>query len=141
MTVQHKHQVPPEDWVAVTERVTAHAEDSPTTLWVNPALVALLHDEPQIVTLQAGEILFNEGEASASMYVVRSGTLSIRGASVVYEDIGAGGIVGEMGIIDSHMPRSATVLALTRCELTHASDAERPAPHNVHGCAGFTFVE
>src|SRR5262249_50204445 len=88
-----------------------------TTLWVNPALVALLHDEPHIVTLQAGEILFNEGDASASMYVVKRGTLRIRSTSVVYEDIGAGGVARENGVVDSHMPRSATVYALTQCEL------------------------
>lgn len=117
MTVRHKHQVPPKDRAVVPDRAIAHAEHATVTLWVNPALVNLLDDEPHIVTLQAGETLFNEGDASASMFVVRRGTLRIGSGSVVYEDIGAGGIVGEMGVIDRHMPRSATVFALTRCEL------------------------
>ena len=119
MTVPHKHQVPPEDRPAVAKR--AASEEAKVTLWLNPAVVALLGDEPHIVTLQAGETLFNEGDASASMFVVRRGTLRIGSGSIVYEDIGAGGIVGEMGVIDSHMPRSATVHALTRCELIELS--------------------
>ena len=52
------------------------------------------------------------------MYIVRSGTLRIRSGSVVYEDAIAGGIVGEMAIVeDSGVPRSAMVYALTPCEL------------------------
>ena len=47
------------------------------------------------------------------MYMVRSGTLRIRSSSVVYEDLGAGGIVGEMGIVETNMPRSAMAYALT----------------------------
>ena len=121
MTVPHKHEVPPRDRPAVADRATV--EEAKVTLWVNPAVVALLDDEPHIITLQASEILFNEGDASASMFVVRRGALRIGSGSgtIVYEDIGAGGIVGEMGVIDSHMPRSATVRALTRCELIELS--------------------
>ncbi len=117
----HKHQVPPEDRAVVSDRATAHAGGTAAPLWVNPALVNLLDDEPHIVTLRAGETLFNEGDASASMFVVRRGTLRIGSGNVVYEDVGAGGIVGEMGVIDGHMPRSATVYALTRCELIELS--------------------
>jgi hypothetical protein len=117
MTAPRKHQVPEEDRAAVANETTALAEGAEVTLWVNPALVALLEDEPHIVRLRAGEILFNEGDASVSMYVVRWGTLRIRSMNVIYEDIGAGGIVGEMGIVENHMQRSATVYALTRCEL------------------------
>lgn len=124
MTIAHKHQVPPEDRPAVADRATV--EEAKVTLWVNPAVVALLDDEPHIVTLQAGKILFNEGDDSTSMFVVKRGALRIEsgGCDVVYEDIGAGGIVGEMGVIDSNMPRSATVHALTRCELIELSQQQ-----------------
>jgi CRP-like cAMP-binding protein len=117
MTVPHKHQVPEEDRAVVADETTAPAGGAEITLFVNPALVVLLADETQVVTLRAGEILFNEGDASASMYVVKRGTLRIRSADAIYEDIGAGGIVGEMGVVENHMPRSATVHALTPCEL------------------------
>jgi CRP-like cAMP-binding protein len=52
------------------------------------------------------------------MYIVRNGTLRIRSGSIVYEDAIAGGIVGEMGLVeDSGMPRTAMVYALTVSEL------------------------
>lgn len=80
-------------------------------------LVAMFRDEPHVVRLEPGEVLFKNGDPSASMYVVRSGTLTIRSGRVVYENVGAGGIVGEMGIVEVHMPRSAMVYARTQAEL------------------------
>ena len=59
-----------------------------------------------------------------SMYLVRSGTLTIRSGSVVYEDVGPGGMVGEMGIVEPNMPRSAMVYARTPAELV-AVDQQR----------------
>ena len=79
----------------------------------DPDITALLDDTVNVVTLQPGEILFKEGDESTSMYIVRRGALSIRSGSVVYEDVGPGGIVGEMGIVERLMPRSAMVYALT----------------------------
>jgi CRP/FNR family transcriptional regulator, cyclic AMP receptor protein len=87
-------------------------------------LVAMFRDEPGTVHLEAGEVLFTNGDPSACMYVVRSGTLTIRSGRVVYEDVGPGGIVGEMGIVEAQTPRSAMVYARTRAELV-AIDEER----------------
>jgi CRP-like cAMP-binding protein len=87
-------------------------------------LAGLFDDDEtaDIVTLQPGQVLFKEGDESASMYVVRRGALSIRSGSVVYEDVGPGGIVGEMGIVERMAPRSAMVYALTECELIEISE-------------------
>ncbi len=87
-----------------------------------PDLLELFRDEPHIVVLQPGEILFKEGDPSASMYVVKTGTLIIRSGSVVYENVGPGGIVGEMGIVETYMPRSAMVYALTLSELVEVRE-------------------
>jgi CRP/FNR family transcriptional regulator, cyclic AMP receptor protein len=76
-------------------------------------LVAMLSDEPRTVRLEAGQVLFKNDDPAGSMFVVRSGTLRIRSGSVIYEDVGPGGMVGEMGIVESNMPRSAMVYALT----------------------------
>jgi CRP/FNR family transcriptional regulator, cyclic AMP receptor protein len=89
-----------------------------------PSLLDLLHAERNTVALQAGQILFKEGDPSASMFVVRSGALQIRSGSIIYENVGLGGLVGEMGIVEQHMPRSATVYALTASELVEI-DQER----------------
>src|SRR5207248_2129139 len=80
-------------------------------------LLALFGGEAAGVRLEAGEVLFANGDASTDMYVVLNGTLTIRNGPVVYEEVGAGGIVGEMGIVEAHRPRSAMVYATTRAEL------------------------
>ena len=90
----------------------------------DPDLLEVFRDEPRIVELQPGEILFKEGDPGTSMYVVRDGVLRIRSGSVVYEDVVRGGVVGEMGLVEKLMPRSATVYALTASELVEI-DEER----------------
>jgi CRP/FNR family cyclic AMP-dependent transcriptional regulator len=69
------------------------------------------------VWLDAGEFLFREGDEAQHLYVVKNGTLRVVSGSTVFETVRAGGIVGEMAIIDEHMPRSANVIAGTRSEL------------------------
>ena len=85
-------------------------------------LLEVFRDEPCVIALQPGEILFKEGDPSASMYVVRDGVLRIRSGSVVYEDVVRGGVVGEMGLVEKLMPRSATVYALTASELVEVDE-------------------
>jgi CRP/FNR family transcriptional regulator, cyclic AMP receptor protein len=85
-------------------------------------LIAVVSGETTVVRLRSGEVLFKNGDPSASMYVVRSGRLSIRSGSVVYEDVGPGGIVGEMGIVEALQPRSAMVYALTDAELVEIDE-------------------
>ena len=57
------------------------------------------------------------------MYIVKTGTLQIRSGGVIYEDVGTGGIIGEMGVIETQELRSATVYALTDSELVEINDA------------------
>lgn len=109
------------------------AEGVAVERWGNPEVLDLVRDYPSI-TLKAGEILFKEGDAADGMYIVKSGALRIRSGSVVYEDAVAGGIVGEMAIIEEDMPRSAMVYALECSELVKISEkrffsmiAETPA--------------
>jgi CRP/FNR family transcriptional regulator, cyclic AMP receptor protein len=69
------------------------------------------------VTLQPGEVLFREGDEAHAMYIVKHGTMRILSGSSIFETVHDGGIVGEMAIVEDHVPRSATVIAGTRCEL------------------------
>jgi CRP/FNR family transcriptional regulator, cyclic AMP receptor protein len=80
-------------------------------------LVVMFRNEPRTVRIETGQVLFKNGDRGASMYIVMSGTLTIRSGSIVYEDVGPGGMVGEMGIVETNMPRSAMVYALTPAEL------------------------
>jgi len=90
----------------------------------DPDLLEVFREEPQMIALQPGEILFKEGDPGTSMFIVRDGVLRIRSGSVVYEDVVRGGVVGEMGLVEKLMPRSATVYALTASELVEI-DEER----------------
>ncbi len=71
--------------------------------------------------LQSGELLFKEGDASTSVYIVKNGTLkaysdSMSGGRVLLGEIGAGEFVGEMSHFN-HEPRSATIEAITDVDL------------------------
>jgi hypothetical protein len=88
----------------------------------DPDLLEVFRDQPRIIALQPGEILFKEGDPGTSMYVVRDGVLRIRSGSVVYEDVVRGGVVGEMGLVEKLVPRSATVYALTASELVEIDE-------------------
>src|SRR5712675_546831 len=71
--------------------------------------------EPTLV--RPGEFLFREEDEGRALYIVRKGSLRIMSGSVVYETITAGGVVGEMALIDDGAPRSASVLAVNHAEL------------------------
>jgi CRP/FNR family transcriptional regulator, cyclic AMP receptor protein len=73
--------------------------------------------DARTITLKAGEILFREGDDASAMYIVKQGTLRVLSGSTVLETVHNGGLVGEMAIIEEDMPRSATVIAGTYCEL------------------------
>lgn len=70
--------------------------------------------------IDAGETLIREGQDSAEMYFLIEGQMAVfkvRGnAEVRIGDIFQGEIVGEMSFLDKQ-PRSATVKAVTDCEL------------------------
>ena len=72
------------------------------------------------VKLAPNEILVKEGENSHSMFWVQSGQLVVtkkRGAEeITLGHIYSGELVGELSFLDSE-PRSATVKAVTECEL------------------------
>lgn len=71
--------------------------------------------------LQAGDVLFHQGDDAAAMYILQSGEVQVRAASPMGEDIvlavlGSGTVVGELALIDGG-PRSATVDALSDCDV------------------------
>ncbi len=80
-------------------------------------------DGGQRLTCVTGEVIFSIGEPGDKMYVVDSGTVAMRAVGELLEVVEAGGIFGEMALVDDE-PRSATAVAVTDCELV-AIDAER----------------
>ncbi len=60
--------------------------------------------------LEAGEKVFLENETGTVMYMVRSGRIDVLTYGTVLENVRAGGIFGEMALIDD-APRSAAAIA------------------------------
>ena len=83
--------------------------------------------------LKPGEVLFLEGDAPTTAFLIESGTLRITaqrdGAPMLLGELGAGALVGEMAVLDDSR-RSASATALSDCVLTpidRAQFAERLA--------------
>lgn len=68
-------------------------------------------------SLKAGEILFREGDEADALYIVSRGTLTVMSGSAVLEVVQGGGVIGEMALVDTDAPRSASVIAASHAEL------------------------
>ena len=69
-----------------------------------------------IARFAAGSEIIGLGTPANNMYLVKTGTAEIRVAGLPVEEVGPGGIFGEMGLIDRE-PRSAAVVATEDCEV------------------------
>jgi CRP-like cAMP-binding protein len=67
-------------------------------------------------TFKPGETIFSEGDRGDQMYVIRKGEVEIERDGKIVETLSAGGIFGEMALID-RSPRAASARAKTACEL------------------------
>lgn len=83
----------------------------------------LFSNNPEIVAIEPGKPLFSEGEEGHQMFVLTVGSAEIIVKNRVLETIYPGNVVGEMGLV-SPGPRSATVVAKSRCEFV-AIDEKR----------------
>lgn len=81
----------------------------------------LFAHNPSLVSVPAGEALFNEGDEGHLMYVLATGSAEVRVGRRVVETLAHGSIVGEMGLVMPG-PRSATVCALTDCEFVEVDE-------------------
>src|SRR5438093_10573852 len=111
--------------VADSGQPKRRASDMPGTRIIhrsgNSDFAELVIDDPHIF-LESGQVLFAEGDAPACMYVVRTGALQIRSGSVIYEDVGPGGIVGAMGLVVKPQRRTAPVNALAGSETAQSHE-------------------
>src|SRR3990172_2954078 len=67
-------------------------------------------------SFQSGEVIFMEGDNGDKMYVIRWGEVEIERNGKIVENFSAGGIFGEMALMDGP-PRAATARAKTACEV------------------------
>ena len=70
---------------------------------------------------RSGKRIFGEGESGDSMFVVKEGVVELTVRGKIIAQVGKGGILGEMALIDNK-PRSASAQAKTDCELVPVNE-------------------
>ena len=87
------------------------------------AALAELRKYAEQVDLPAGSYLFQAGEPSDALYVVRNGRLQVLQNDILLRELGRGDVVGELGfLIDA--PRSASIRAVRDTTLVRLTKAE-----------------
>ncbi|NIP46419.1 MAG: SpoIIE family protein phosphatase [Gammaproteobacteria bacterium] len=79
-------------------------------------LVAKIDERLEEVQLQAGEVLFGEGEEGDAVYIVVEGRLRLESGGMTLIERNCGDCVGEIALIDDE-PRSAAAIAETPVKL------------------------
>jgi CRP/FNR family cyclic AMP-dependent transcriptional regulator len=85
--------------------------------------INLFKSSSDAIDVEPGHVLFREGELGDAMFVVLDGAVDVSCGGQVIETIGAGGIVGEMALIDTG-PRSASATSATPSRLVRVDKQE-----------------
>jgi CRP/FNR family cyclic AMP-dependent transcriptional regulator len=80
-------------------------------------VINLFRHDADTIALDAGQVVFDIGSPPDCMYGVIDGAVDVVSHGQVLETIGAGGILGELALIDSS-PRSAMAVARTPSRVT-----------------------
>jgi len=95
-------------------------QNVPTFGGINDEVLSFLLDEAGTVEYQAGQLIFSEGDYTATMYVIEDGEVAIYkqkgGQDCLMVVLGEGDCLGEMALFD-YMPRSASAIAKSDCRL------------------------
>jgi len=79
--------------------------------------INLFKSSPDAFVVEAGTALFTEGEPGDVMYAVIEGNVEVAVGGHVVEQLGPGGILGELALIDAS-PRAATARATVASRVT-----------------------
>src|SRR5262249_45821242 len=79
--------------------------------------IGIFRNARDVVTLEAGQVVFKEGEPGDVMYAVLDGRIDISRDGAVIEEVGVGGIFGELALVDDGGIRGATATAGTAVKL------------------------
>jgi signal transduction histidine kinase len=112
------------DYLLLEEKDSSDAPDTP---YNSPLLRLFVSADREVLSqsftelhCHTGEIIFAEGEAGDTMFLIRSGRVAIVKGDLAAPSIlayrGAGDIIGEMALLENQ-PRSATVIALEQSRL------------------------
>ncbi len=83
---------------------------------------ALAENQAELLRVEAGKIIFREGDPGDAVYVVLDGRVELHVNGQLVETVEPGGVLGEMALIEQ-APRVATATARTACDLQPISEA------------------
>jgi CRP/FNR family transcriptional regulator, cyclic AMP receptor protein len=78
--------------------------------------VDLFRNTTEYVLYEPGQVIFEEGQPGDMMYAIVEGKVEITVKGQPIDLVGAGGIIGEMALVDDS-PRSGTARAKTQTKL------------------------
>lgn len=85
--------------------------------------IDLVRRERNTKTYKAGDVIFSDGDAANTMYVLDAGEVEVYKGTRLLETIQAGGFFGEMGLVNDK-PRSATATCKTDCTVVVLNQAD-----------------
>lgn len=102
-------------------KLIGYLERLPLFKGAPPAVLAKLANRVKILNLVRGDFLVRKGDASDSLFVIRTGWIKIvaegpQGEEVILNQCGPGQLVGEMSLIDQK-PRSNSMVAISAAEI------------------------
>jgi CRP/FNR family cyclic AMP-dependent transcriptional regulator len=83
---------------------------------VETATINIFNNADTAEKFAAGDVIFAAGDPGDRFYVVREGTVTLSANGRTLEEVGPGGIFGELGVLEK-APRSATATAATDVDL------------------------
>lgn len=102
-------------------KIISYLEKLPLFKGAPSAILIKIADKVKIRNLTRGEFLVRQGEASDSLFVIRTGWIKIvaegsQGEEVILNQCGPGQLIGEMSLIDQK-PRSNSMVAVSPAEV------------------------
>ena len=84
--------------------------------------IDIFRNETDTLAREAGATIFKEGDTGGqTMFVVIEGSVDLLVRDKLVEQLGPGGVFGEMALLDD-VPRSATAIAKTDCRLVEINE-------------------
>jgi CRP/FNR family transcriptional regulator, cyclic AMP receptor protein len=85
--------------------------------------INLFRHSANAIDIEAGHVLFTAGDTGNVMIAVIDGAIELRDGDRVIETIEAGGILGEMALID-HAPRSLSAVAAAASRVVEVNERD-----------------
>ena len=114
----------------LTKQIEQVTEKSPVSEWLLPLMHLHKH--------HAGHVLFREGDKADEIVYVASGTLRLEGVGAT---IGAGSLIGEIGLFSPQKVRTMTIVCETDCELYTMTDEQIYRLYYQNPKLGFYFMK